>query len=119
MAEVTIEGSATPCVELARGVRRTVQLTDRVQALIDRGFVIVVDSAPTARHAAPEPVAVEPEPEPVVAAESEHSRVPSRAASADTWRAFLAEEHVDFPADAGRDALIGVWERYADEHPEA
>jgi hypothetical protein len=40
---VTIEGSVTPSVILPRGQRRTVTLTDRVQRLIERGFVVVVD----------------------------------------------------------------------------
>lgn len=39
---VTIEGSVTPCVELARGEQRTVPLTDRIQRLIDFGYVVVV-----------------------------------------------------------------------------
>jgi len=43
MVWVTIEGSIAPCVELPRGERRTVQLTDYVQGLISRGYVIVVD----------------------------------------------------------------------------
>ena len=39
---VTIEGSVTPSVILPRGQRRTVMLTDRIQRLIDRGFVVVI-----------------------------------------------------------------------------
>jgi hypothetical protein len=39
---VTIEGSTTPSVVLARGVQRTVRLTPTVQRLIDRGYVIVM-----------------------------------------------------------------------------
>ena len=38
---VTIEGSLTPSVVLPRGETRTVQLTPRIQRLIDGGFVIV------------------------------------------------------------------------------
>lgn len=51
---VTIEGSVTPSVVLARGARRTVVLTDKVQKLIDRGFVVVVDrqEIPPVRKAA-------------------------------------------------------------------
>ena len=39
---VTIEGSLTPSVHLARGERKTVQLTPFIQKLIDRGFVNVL-----------------------------------------------------------------------------
>jgi hypothetical protein len=45
---VTIQGSATPSVVLARGVQRTVRLTPTVQRLIDRGYVTV-----TAREVLP------------------------------------------------------------------
>lgn len=40
---VTLEGSVTPCVVLARGARCMVRLTPKVQRLIDRGFVVEVD----------------------------------------------------------------------------
>ena len=41
---VIIEGSTTPASGvLARGERKTVQLTPRVQRLINRGFVVVVE----------------------------------------------------------------------------
>ena len=40
---VTIEGSATPSQLLPRGEERTVRLTSVVQALIDRGFVTVMN----------------------------------------------------------------------------
>lgn len=43
---VTIEGSVNPSVVLPRGARRTVVLTPRVQRLIDRGYVVVIE-----RHA--------------------------------------------------------------------
>lgn len=41
--KVTIEGSRiTPSDKLPAGVQSTVLLTDRVQRLIDRGFVVVI-----------------------------------------------------------------------------
>jgi hypothetical protein len=43
MAQIVIEGSITPCVELSRGERVEVEHTDHVQNLIDGGFVTVVD----------------------------------------------------------------------------
>lgn len=41
---VTIRGTLTPCTELARGATVTVTMTDRIQLLIDRGYVEVVDN---------------------------------------------------------------------------
>lgn len=60
---ITIEGSITPSTELARGERRTVRRTERIDRLISRGFVTVVDE-----HAgdAPEPEKAVAAPEPVV-----------------------------------------------------
>lgn len=66
---VTIEGSITPCVALKRGESRTVQLTPKIQRLIDRGFVVVTQrheiasSKPAKRHAKPRS-APEPTPTP-------------------------------------------------------
>ncbi len=40
---VTIKGSVMPSVVLPRGATKTVVLTDRIQRLIDRGFVTVVE----------------------------------------------------------------------------
>ena len=40
---VTIVGSATPSQLLPRGQQQTVRLTSVVQALIDRGFVTVMN----------------------------------------------------------------------------
>lgn len=135
MATVTIEGSQTPSVFLAKGQRRTVQLTDRVQRLIDAGFVIVVESdGPTVKGVVdvkitpytetvedgpatpmseftvgdPEPVSVPEEPEADEQATADHP--PSRAASTSTWRKFLADQHVDFSPVASRDQLIALWE---------
>lgn len=39
---VTLEGSLTPCVALARGEQITVPLDDTWQRRIDRGFVTIV-----------------------------------------------------------------------------
>lgn len=41
---VTIKGSVMPSVVLPRGATKTVVLTDRIQRLIDRGFVTVVET---------------------------------------------------------------------------
>ena len=44
MAKLTIEGSLTPSAFLARGERRTVQHTPRIDRMVHRGFVVVVDA---------------------------------------------------------------------------
>jgi hypothetical protein len=40
---VTIEGSVTPSSELPKGQRQTVQYTDRIARLVERGYVVIVD----------------------------------------------------------------------------
>lgn len=40
---VLIEGTASPCMYLAHGEQRVVPLTRRVQALIDGGYVRVIE----------------------------------------------------------------------------
>jgi len=59
---VTIKGSTTPCVKLARGETRTVVLTTEVQRLIDKGFVIVTERHTIAAPKRPTvaPAAVQP-----------------------------------------------------------
>jgi hypothetical protein len=46
---VTIEGTVTPCVELGRFERKTVEMDDHVRKLVTRGYVRIV-----ARHGDPE-----------------------------------------------------------------
>jgi hypothetical protein len=46
---VTIEGTVTPCVELPRFKRKTVELDEHTRRLITKGFVVIV-----ARHGDPE-----------------------------------------------------------------
>jgi hypothetical protein len=53
---ITIEGSRAPSVELATGERRTVRRTERIDRLIARGFVTVVEDAAAPEEAAPKPV---------------------------------------------------------------
>lgn len=54
MAAVTIEGSITPSTYLAMGARATVERTEFIDMLIQRGYVVVISEA-----------AAEPEPTPV------------------------------------------------------
>lgn len=90
---VTITGSITPSVALARGVSRTVTLTPRIQRLIDKGYVTV-----TEEFDAPAPPAP-----------SEPSKTASRAA----WAEFLTSEGFDVPTDATRAELIETWEGFS------
>lgn len=45
MATVTIEGSAMPCTELARGERATVTVTRHIRNLVAIGAVVVVEGS--------------------------------------------------------------------------
>lgn len=121
MSTITIEGSSTPSVYLGRGERRTVQLTDYVRGLIDRGFVVVVkDAAPappvkTLRETLDPTPQPEPEPEPSEpASESEYPTTPPpRNASREAWVQFLqAQPDIvnEVPAGASRDDLVAAWD---------
>jgi hypothetical protein len=99
---VTIEGSITASTLLPRGQRRTVQLTERVQRLIDRGFVTVIE-----RHDDD----AEPDPTP-----EQEDGPPSRNASRPVWLAFLRGRGVDIPtndegAEPTRDGLVALWQQ--------
>lgn len=78
MATVTIEGSIAPCGFLARGDRATVQLTDDVRALINEGYVNVIEVLDD--DAAP----VETAPEPEIPAEDDKADEPATKAAAKT-----------------------------------
>ncbi|QNL30148.1 tail assembly chaperone [Gordonia phage Mariokart] len=101
-AKVTIEGSIQPCSELARGERRTVALTDRVQRLIRRGFVVVVDD-----HA-PEPVAETDD----LDAPEQGADAPKLNASRDEWAGYLdgLEPPIAYTDEDGRDDLVRLWQ---------
>lgn len=104
MTKVTIEGSITPSAILPRGHRRTVQMTARIQRLIDRGYVVLVEDSPAEPVAeVVEPVA-DPEPGP-----ADDSTVPAGNASRETWAQFLTDQGIDVPDDYGRDGLIALW----------
>lgn len=51
MAVITIEGTETPSVYLARGKRRTVEDTPEVRRMINRGYVRQVRDATATEHA--------------------------------------------------------------------
>ncbi|WAB09199.1 hypothetical protein SEA_LITTLEMUNCHKIN_23 [Gordonia phage LittleMunchkin] len=97
--KVTIEGSLSPSTELARGERRTVALTDRVQRLVDRGFVIIVDE-----HDEP---ADAPEANPDQLNELVE---PKANASRPKWAEWLSHKGIDYTDDHTRDDLVGIWQ---------
>lgn len=104
-ATVTIEGSITPSAELARGERRTVQLTESVQRLIDGGFVVVVESDAPAPVT---PAVVDP-----AGADPQTVSPPARNASREDWAEFLAL--AGFVTEGrGRDELIDMWDAHQD-----
>lgn len=118
--QVTIEGSLTPAVDLPRGVRRTVEVTDHIRRLVQIGAVIVVggdlDAPPAPEHEEPadiEEIADEPNDG------SDDDGVPARNASRKQWAQFLRSKDIDFPDGdeskgelwAGRDDLIVIWQQ--------
>jgi hypothetical protein len=126
MAQVTIEGSLTPCTELAKGERKTVQLTKRIQRLIRKGYVVVIDQrenaavapdekTPThssdgvgesqANTGAADPAAESPEPEGELP-------VPPANAKRDVWAKFLTSRNIAVPEDAPRDGLVEIWRQH-------
>lgn len=78
MATVTIEGSIAPCGFLARGDRATVQLTDDVRALINEGYVNVIEVLDDGDDVAP------PAPEPETPAEGDKADEPAAKTAAKT-----------------------------------
>ena len=77
---VTIEGTVTPCVELPRFERKTVELDTHVRRLITKGFVVIVarHGDPEAELAALDAQAEQPEPEPHIVPEPTPAAVPAQ-----------------------------------------
>ena len=126
MAEVTIEGSLTPSVFLAKGQRRTVQLTEQVQQLIDRGYVVLVHAA----EDGPPPAGIGPLPTgdettshhyeladatPGTPGDDDDNVPPPHNASRDAWASFLTRRGIWQAEDDSRDDLIDRWDAYQDD----
>lgn len=133
---VTIEGSVTPSVHLARGVRRTVAVTDHVRKLVKIGAVIVVagsldgpDPAETVPEAVWEPgddpvlpelpeEAYAPGATPLEPAEPDlDDRVPAeppgRNASRDDWAEWVAVNVPNAVTEGlSRDELRQIWDDF-------
>jgi hypothetical protein len=118
MATVTIEGNGS-WVGLGRGQRKTVALTDRIERLITRGFVVEIarhgDDAPAAEEmpntseTAPRAGGGDPDSE-EEAGDPEH---PVYTASRAVWAKFLdtLTPPVEYDADDDRDDLINRWQQ--------
>lgn len=89
---ITIEGSLTPSVELPRGQRRTVVRTERIERLIERGYIVEVPSDTGTTSDAPEPTAQVSEP---ATAESKPADLPEPAETAKPARPAAAAKAAD------------------------
>lgn len=95
---VTIQGSITPCVELARGEVRTVTVTDHIRMGVRNGYWNVIDGSLD-------------EPEPEASTEPDEKQPPARNASRDDWAEFLAEHPRGFVTEGkDRGELIAEWD---------
>lgn len=128
MHTVVIEGSRTPCGDLPTGVRRTVEVDDRVRRRVAYGYYVVVGGS---LDEAPEPVVAEPASVPVenvdtsqVTADSDipakdiqanvtPAAPPALDATREEWAAFLDNHKppIDYPPVAARDDLIIIWQQ--------
>ncbi|QIG58949.1 hypothetical protein SEA_ANCLAR_22 [Gordonia phage AnClar] len=100
--KVTIEGSLTPSVELARGEKRVVTMTPRIERLAARGFINIIESESDA-------------PEPADAPEANPDQLdelvePKANASRPKWAAWLDHQQLDYTDDHTRDDLVGIWQ---------
>lgn len=112
MPTVTIEGQV-PTVYLPRGGRRTVELTVRVQRLIERGYVTVVDE----HVAGSGPVTTDPtlfDPAPLA---RPAPVLPVRSAPKSAWRDYLDAVGVAHTDEMTRADLMALAWRTAGYEP--
>lgn len=125
MAQVTVEGTGTPCAGvLPRGARATVEVTDLLRKWVAVGCVKVVDGSLNGDVAIPDRAHADDQPKPEEP--SENSQVggvavaaPARNASRDKWATFLTGQGIAFrDGDPegddwdGRDDLIRLWDAH-------
>ncbi|QKY79964.1 hypothetical protein PQD13_gp52 [Gordonia phage Clawz] len=106
MSEITIRGLITT-TELKRGEEVTIEYTDHIEALIERGYVREVTDQSAKARTVTERVADE---------EAEKARtelgVPSRSASKAKWQEFLTSKGIEYASDDSKDELIAAWDRH-------
>lgn len=104
---VTIRGRIAT-TRLRAGETVTVEHTDAVQALIDRGYVTVVDTPDAGGSlvgtVTPDAGADEPQED-----VEEGPVPPSRSASKADWQEFLDGQGILVDADLTRDELVALW----------
>lgn len=101
MAQITIEGSkVTPTTFLKPGAQITVERTGYIDNLLRRGYVNLIRI-----HEQDDPQPVDETP----AMESDASGEPPESAAKSVWAAFLAEQDVEYPADATKAQMIEAW----------
>lgn len=110
MSKVTIKGRVSTTY-LTAGEVATVEHTDTVQGLIDRGYVRVLDASQASVSLTG---AVTPHDEGDRAAEehldtSNAPSVPNKSASKAEWAEFLADQGIEFGEDDSRDDLVKRW----------
>lgn len=111
---VTIRGSLTPSVVLKRDQFKTVQLTERVQRLIDRGFVEVVETHEV--DDVPEQTSDEGKGEPADDDKGSDG-VPAAGATRKVWLEFVEslDPPIEVPENATRDAIVKAYEAYTQQ----
>lgn len=125
MAEVTVEGTLTPSVYLAKGARVRVELTDAVRRKVKRGYVKIVehhgdDPLPVGEFAPDLRTDSEREADEQAQAARDELGVPSRGASRVDWATFLlgkgaiTQNQHDDP-EVGRNDLLDIWDQFTPE----
>lgn len=102
---MTIEGSITPTDILARGVRRTVEVTDSIRKLVAIGGAIVVAGSLDE----PGAVAYGDAAEDAENHELPEYPVPGGNASREDWAEFIASRGLGVTEGKSRDELREMW----------
>jgi hypothetical protein len=142
MASVTIRGSITPSARLPRGEQITVQDTPTVRKFIADGWADLVaehndEQLKTALATATPPgpgieVPADGTMSPEITGDGSGEALPpanenvaaplvspAKNASRDVWADWLTKHSIVYLPDTSRDQLVGLWETYQDEHPDA
>lgn len=110
MSKVTIKGRVSTTY-LTAGEEATVEYTDTIQGLIDRGYVKVLNAP---QESVSLTGVVTPHDEADRAAEehleaSNAPSVPNKSASKAEWAEFLTDQGIEFGEDESRNDLVNRW----------